>query len=128
MDLLKSRTGSIESSTWSTSSLSNARTMWNIPSTAWMWERKAFPRPSPWEAPLIKPAISVTWRYAGYMEGGFQRSQRKSYTQSDRLGYQSNINTHISDVRHCTSRFIGLNCAKWVIFCRSILFGEEIEQ
>lgn len=61
-DLLKSRTGSIESSTCSTSSLSKARTIWNIPSTAWMCERKALPSPSPCEAPLIRPAMSVTWR------------------------------------------------------------------
>jgi hypothetical protein len=46
-----SRHGSTSPTTWVTSASSNARTTWKIPSTARTWDRKAFPRPSPVEAP-----------------------------------------------------------------------------
>ena len=39
--------------------------MWKMPSTAWMCERKALPRPAPSLAPLTRPAMSVTVSTAG---------------------------------------------------------------
>mmetsp|Transcript_10567 Transcript_10567/g.35030 ORF Transcript_10567/g.35030 Transcript_10567/m.35030 type:complete len:232 (-) Transcript_10567:395-1090(-) len=72
----KSRTGSTVSSTCVTSAESNARTTWKRPSTAWICDRKALPKPAPSDAPRIRPAMSTSCRYAGYLLGGFQRSQR----------------------------------------------------
>ena len=48
----KSRMGLTSPSTCKTSSSLKARTTWKIPSTALMWERKAFPKPKPSAAPL----------------------------------------------------------------------------
>merc|ERR1719330_222711 len=55
-----SLTGSTVSSAWMTSSSSNARMTWIMPSTAWMCDRKALPKPSPLEAPEMRPAMSTT--------------------------------------------------------------------
>jgi hypothetical protein len=41
-----------------------------VPSTACICDKNALPRPAPSEAPLIKPAISVRFKYAGYVLGG----------------------------------------------------------
>lgn len=59
----RSATGSTLSSTCTTSGSSKALQTWNIPSTAAMLDRKAFPRPSPSAAPLqsSNPVESTLW-------------------------------------------------------------------
>ena len=51
------------------------RQRWNIASQALMWERKAFPRPWPSEAPFTRPAMSVTFRKAGTLLNGRERDK-----------------------------------------------------
>ena len=41
------------------------RQRWNIASQALIWDKNAFPKPCPSEAPFTRPAISVTLRNAG---------------------------------------------------------------
>lgn len=48
-----------------TFSSSNARTTWQIASTSRICERNLFPKPSPLEAPLTIPAISVNSKVVG---------------------------------------------------------------
>lgn len=43
----------------------NLRHKWNRASHAFMWDKKAFPRPWPSAAPLTSPAISTTFKNAG---------------------------------------------------------------
>jgi len=43
----------------------NLRHRWKIASQALIWDRKAFPRPWPSDAPLTSPAMSTTLRKAG---------------------------------------------------------------
>lgn len=57
--IYRSRTGFTSASVWVTSSSSNARTTWNIPSTYLILLKKWLPKPYPFEAPLTKPAIST---------------------------------------------------------------------
>lgn len=71
----RSRTGSTDSSTWVTSGLSKPRQRWNIPSTALICERNAFPSPWPSAAPRTRPAISVTVKTAGTVDFGLNLSQ-----------------------------------------------------
>ena len=66
----RSRTGSTLSSTCTTSSDSKQRTTCRSASTPWMCDRNALPKPAPSLLPLIKPAMSVTDKYAGYTDGG----------------------------------------------------------
>jgi hypothetical protein len=52
------------------------RQRWKMPSQALMCERKALPSPWPSDAPLTKPAISTTLRYAGTLLEGIFRKKR----------------------------------------------------
>lgn len=108
----KSRTGSTSPSTWVTSGSSNApvfiyntclsiwnfsietvitfpeylynlRHKWKMASQAAMCDKKAFPRPCPSAAPLTKPAISTTFKYAGTLLKNTQAFKR--YTLIDQL-------------------------------------------
>mmetsp|Transcript_14392 Transcript_14392/g.18195 ORF Transcript_14392/g.18195 Transcript_14392/m.18195 type:complete len:215 (-) Transcript_14392:255-899(-) len=67
----KSRMGSTSPSLWMTSSLGKALTTWKIPSTAWMCDRKALPRPSPSWAPATRPAMSKMEIDAATLERGW---------------------------------------------------------
>lgn len=51
--------GLISPSSWIISSFSKALTTWNIPSTAYICDKNAFPKPAPSLAPLTNPAMSV---------------------------------------------------------------------
>ena len=57
-----------------------------MPSTALMWERNAFPKPAPVDAPFINPAMSVMERTAGTLLFGLwcwtSHSQRSSGTET----------------------------------------------
>ena len=48
-----------------TLSSSNARTTWQIASTSRICDKNLFPNPSPFEAPLTIPAISVNSKVVG---------------------------------------------------------------
>ena len=54
-----SRTGSTVPSTWVILSLSKQRNTWIIALVLRMFARNLFPRPSPFDAPFTKPAISA---------------------------------------------------------------------
>ena len=54
-----SETGSTRPSTWVTSPSSKQRSTWAIASTSRMVARNWLPRPSPFDAPLTKPAMST---------------------------------------------------------------------
>ena len=47
-----------------------------------MCERKSLPNPAPSLAPRTSPAISVTCKNAGYIDGGFHRLHKYSYRSS----------------------------------------------
>ena len=51
--------GSILPSTWIILPSSKHLTTSTIASTSLIWDKNLLPRPSPWEAPLTNPAISV---------------------------------------------------------------------
>ena len=56
-----------------------------------MWDRKALPRPAPSWAPFTRPAMSVSHKYAGYLDGGSHRAVRWSYLRiiSEKQAYQT---------------------------------------
>lgn len=69
-----SLTGLTSASVWVTSSSSNARTTWKIPSTYLILLRKWLPNPYPLEAPRTNPAISTTDKTAATSDFGFHIS------------------------------------------------------
>ena len=60
-----SRAAPMEPSTWITSPSSKQRTTWTMASASRMSARNLFPRPSPLEAPLTNPAMSMNSSTAG---------------------------------------------------------------
>lgn len=74
----RSRTGSTSPSTCVTSGSSKARHRWKMLSQALMCERKSLPRPCPSAAPLTRPAMSTTLRYAGTTLQG-ERERENEY-------------------------------------------------
>ena len=77
-----SRAGSTLPSTWIMSSFSKQRTTWIIASTSRMWERNLLPSPSPFEAPLTRPAMSTNSIVAGVIFTGWYISTRASILSS----------------------------------------------
>ena len=57
--------GSTRASTWTTSSSWNARTTWQMASVSRMAARNWLPRPSPFDAPRTRPAMSTKVTEAG---------------------------------------------------------------
>jgi len=65
-----SLTGSTLNSVWTISGSSKALTTWKIPSVDEMWDKKAFPSPSPFAAPETNPAISTIVKTADIFDLG----------------------------------------------------------
>ncbi len=66
-----SAAGSTLFSTWITFSSSKQRTTWAMASTSRMWARNWLPRPSPFEAPRTRPAMSTKRIVVGTVRSGW---------------------------------------------------------
>ena len=69
-----SRTGSTVVSTWVMLSSSKQRSTWRIASVSRILARNLLPRPSPFEAPFTRPAISTISTVAGTVDLGLHIS------------------------------------------------------
>ena len=65
-----SETGSTLPATWMTFSSSKQRTTLTIASVSRMWARNWLPRPSPFDAPATRPAMSTNSTIAGTIRSG----------------------------------------------------------
>ena len=65
-----SDTGSTLPATWMTFSSSKQRTTLTIASVSRMWARNWLPRPSPFDAPATRPAMSTNSTIAGTIFSG----------------------------------------------------------
>ena len=96
-----SRTGLTEPSTWMIFSSSKQRTTWMTASVSRIFARNWLPRPSPFDAPRTRPAISTNSTVAGTIYRGF-------YDLCKRFE---------AFVRHGDDADIRLDRRKWII-CR----------
>merc|ERR1719386_181367 len=94
--------GSTLSDEWTMSSSSNARITWIMPSTALMWERKAFPRPSPLCAPWMSPAMSTTLRYGLTSDLGLCFSTSQS-NRSSLTGHRVSLGSMVQNGKFAAS-------------------------
>ena len=77
-----SSTGSILPETWIIFSSSKQRTTSTMASTSLIWDKNLLPSPSPFEAPLTRPAISVNSKDVGTVLFGTYNSSRKVNLES----------------------------------------------
>lgn len=63
------------------------RHKWNKASHAFMWDKKAFPKPWPSAAPFTNPAMSTTFKNAGTL----LKNKQKKKSIYNRWVYNNNI-------------------------------------
>ncbi|KAF9017456.1 hypothetical protein BDZ89DRAFT_1045089 [Hymenopellis radicata] len=83
--MLISRVGFTSLSKWETSTSLKAQTTWKIPSTARTWDKNAFPRPPPVDAPDVRLAMSVYAGEEGRDSGGGFKGDKQGYLMTDCL-------------------------------------------